>query len=122
MKTALLKKRCVPCEAGTPPLKGGQIRKYAREIHGWKIVRKKMLLKEFKFKNFRESMDFVRKVAVIAEREGHHPDIYIFYNIVRLKLWTHAIGGLSTNDFILAAKINAMQKMRIHANAANVNR
>jgi 4a-hydroxytetrahydrobiopterin dehydratase len=64
------------------------------------------LRREFKFKNFKQSLAFVNKVSEIAESESHHPDIYIFYNIVKLELFTHAVGGLSENDFIMAAKID----------------
>lgn len=66
----------------------------------------KKITKKFKFKNFKEAMAFINKVAELAESEGHHPDIFIFYNRVKFELSTHAIGGLSENDFILAAKIN----------------
>ena len=104
----LAKKKCVPCEAGTPPLGADAIAELAKNIPDWKIVENKNLLREFKFKDFKGSMDFVIKVAELAESEGHHPDICIFYNVVRLELSTHAIGGLSENDFILAAKINML--------------
>jgi 4a-hydroxytetrahydrobiopterin dehydratase len=66
---------------------------------------KKKIIREFKFGDFKAAMGFVNEVAAVAEAEGHHPDIYIFYNLVRLELSTHAIGGLSENDFIMAAKI-----------------
>jgi len=106
--TDLAKKHCIPCEAGTPPLKAEAISKYLADIPGWQVLENKKLTKEFKFKDFREAMEFVNKAAEIAESEGHHPDIYIFYNLVKLTLFTHAIGGLSENDFILAAKINSI--------------
>ena len=102
----LSKKHCLPCKTGTPPLAGKKIKEYQKEILDWKVIRQKKLLKEFKLKNFRQVMDFVKKIASLAEREGHHPDIHIFYNRVRLQIWTHAIGGLSVNDFILATKVD----------------
>ena len=102
----LAQKHCVPCEAGTPPLDASSVAERARQVPGWSVVDNKKLLREFTFKDFIESMKFVNTVADIANAEGHHPDIYIFYNLVRLGLSTHAIGGLSDNDFILAAKVN----------------
>src|SRR5258708_6958557 len=101
-------KHCVPCEAGTPPLAGEALADYLKDVPDWKLVDKKKIEREFKFKDFKESMAFINKVAEIAEAEGHHPDIYIFYNLVRLELWTHAIGGLSENDFIVASKIHKL--------------
>lgn len=73
---------------------------------GWQVVENKKIKREFVFKDFKESVNFVIKVAAIAEEEGHHPFIYIFYNKVTLELRTHAIDGLSENDFILAAKLD----------------
>ena len=103
----LLSKKCVPCEGGTEPLTNNQATEYLKEAPGWIIsTDNSRIEREFKFKDFKESMAFVNKVADLAESEGHHPDIHVFYNRVRLELSTHAIGGLSENDFILAAKIN----------------
>ncbi len=104
----LLKKHCVPCEGGMPPFNREQIEKYSKEAPDWKVIDDKKIMKEFKFKDFVAAMAFVNKVAEIAEAEGHHPDIYIYYNLVRFELSTHAVKGLSENDFILAAKINAL--------------
>lgn len=90
----------------------GEIKKYLAELKTpWEVLGGKKIRREFKFSAkggdspFMQAMDFVNKVAVIAESEGHHPDIYIFYNTVTIELWTHAISGLFENDFILAAKI-----------------
>lgn len=112
----LLQKYCVPCEGGVPPLNSEKIKEYLKEVPDWQIteeispkgVKYQLIRREFKFNNFKESIKFVNKVSELAESEGHHPDIHIFYNKVRLDLWTHAIGGLFDNDFILAAKINAL--------------
>lgn len=81
---------------------------YLDQVPNWQLVGDKIMKikREFRFRNFKESMTFVNRVAILAEEEGHHPDIYIFYNKVRLELFTHAAGGLSENDFIMAAKIN----------------
>lgn len=105
----LAKAKCVPCEGGVEPLKGKKIQEFLSQLKSdWLVVDAKLIKREFKFKNFKESIEFVNKVAEIAEREGHHPDIHIFYNRVTIELWTHAIGGLFDNDFILAAKIEEL--------------
>jgi len=105
---SLLAKKCVPCEGGTAPLSAEAAKKLLAEVSGW-VLLGDAIGKEFEFKDFKEAMGFVNKVADIAEAEGHHPDIAVrSYNKVRLELSTHAIGGLSENDFILAAKINAI--------------
>lgn len=102
-------KHCVPCEGGMPPLDHEYVQKYAAEVPEWKVTDdEKSISREFTFKDFVEAMKFVNAVAEIAQGEGHHPDIYIFYNKVRLALSTHAIGGLSENDFILASKIDSL--------------
>ena len=103
----LASKKCIPCEGGVEPLKLNQAEEYLKQINrGWKIVEGKRIEREFKFKNFKEALEFVNKVGEIAEAEGHHPVVEFSWGWVRLKLWTHAIGGLFDNDFILAAKID----------------
>lgn len=104
----LTKKHCVPCENGEGKLHISTIKDYMVLIPGWFLIGDE-IKKDFKFKNFKESMDFVNKVAGVAESEGHHPDIYIFYDKVNLSLYTHAAKGLTENDFIMAAKINALR-------------
>lgn len=105
----LSKKKCIPCEGGTPPLKAEKIADYISELHDkWEVVDNKKIKKEFKFKNFLEAIEFLNKIAKIAEQENHHPDIHIYYNRVLIELWTHEVGGLSENDFILAAKIDEL--------------
>src|SRR3989344_6502372 len=100
----LLNKTCIPCEGGTKPLSREDAQDYTDEVFGWALSEDgKKIFKEYKFKDFVEAIDFVSRVADVAEEEGHHPDIHIFYNKVLLELSTHAIGGLSENDFILAA-------------------
>ena len=106
----LKNKKCVPCEGGIPPLNNDQINAFMSMIgKEWFVVENKKIVKEFHFVNFRHTMNFVNNVAEIAEKEGHHPDIFISYARCRLELWTHAIKGLSENDFILAAKIDDIQ-------------
>lgn len=105
----LSEKKCVPCEGSTPPLGGADIERYLDELGGlWQVLEGKKIRKEFVFKNFVKAMAFVDQVADVAESEGHHPDIHIFYNKVVIELWTHAIGGLSENDFIVASKIDEL--------------
>ena len=104
----LLEKKCIPCEGGTSPLKEDEIKTFLKEIPLWEI-KNGHVFRQFKFKNFKESIAFVNKVAEIAENEGHHPDITINYNKVSIEIWTHAINGLSENDFILAAKIDKIK-------------
>lgn len=103
-------KKCIACEGGAISLTASAIKKLLTELSGWDLVEKgKAIRKEFIFKNFDKAMDFVNMVADTAEFENHHPDIEIHYNKVILNLSTHAIGGLSENDFILAAKINSIE-------------
>lgn len=106
----LTQKHCVPCEGGTPPFSQGQEDAYIKETPSWTLDREKMhkIKKRFSFKNFKEAMQFVNKVADLAEEEGHHPNICISYNKIDFSLFTHAVGGLSENDFILAAKIDKL--------------
>lgn len=104
----LTKQKCVPCEGGTKPLTPSEFAQYLAAVPRWKVIENdKKIEREFSFKNFIAALDFTNKVGEIAESEGHHPDILIFnYKYVKVTLWTHAIGGLSINDFILAAKVN----------------
>ena len=111
MNTDLTKKHCIPCESGDPPLPNEKEDELKAQIPEWSLIRdnEHRLRRQFKFKTFMDAIDFVNKVAKIADSEGHHPDIYVFYNKVQLDLFTHAVGGLSENDFILAAKIDAIK-------------
>lgn len=106
----LTKKHCVPCKEGGEPLSEKKENELLKEVVNWTLVRDgtHKLTRQFKFKDFRESMAFVNKVADLVEEEGHHPDIKIVWNKVRLDLFTHAVGGLHENDFVMAAKINNM--------------
>lgn len=110
----LIKKHCVPCEGGIPPMSEQEEDQYIKEVSGWTISRDgtHKINKDFKFKNFKKAMTFVNKVVDVAEQEGHHPDICIHYNSVNLELYTHAISGLHENDFILAAKINQLYNIQ----------
>ena len=97
----------MPCEGGVDPLKGNKLLEYSQFIHeDWSIVNEHHLVREFRFSNFVEALGFTNRVAEVAEAEGHHPDILLSYGRAVVTLWTHAIDGISENDFILAAKID----------------
>jgi 4a-hydroxytetrahydrobiopterin dehydratase len=103
----LVQKKCVACEGDVPPLNSIEAEVLLKQIPGWAVTEDtKWLSREFKFKNFSEALEFTNKVGGIAEDEGHHPDIEMGWGYVRIKLTTHAIKGLSENDFIVAAKVN----------------
>jgi len=106
----LLNKKCVRCEGGTLPLDISEIHKYQRKVNEWGVNKSKkkiyFLEKKFTFQNFINSQDFINKVGEISEAEGHHPDISFGWGYAKIIITTHAIEGLSENDFILAAKID----------------
>ena len=108
--TDLAKKKCVPCEGNIPAFDKSEIHNYLKKIDGWDVESDNnqnfYLIKEFNFKNFKESQTFVNKVGVIAESENHHPDISFGWGYCKIKIFTHAIKGLAESDFILAAKID----------------
>ena len=105
----LLDKKCIPCEGGIIPLTADEIEKYLTQVPGWEVLDNKKIRREFQFKDFEQAMIFINKVADLAESEGHHPDMYLHdWNRVRIKISTHAINGMTENDFILAAKINKL--------------
>jgi len=102
----LHKQKCVPCEGGVPTLTTNQTKEYLKKTPKWKAIKNHHLYQEFKFKDFKSAQKFANKVGKIAEREAHHPDIQLGWGYVNITTYTHAINGLSINDFILAAKIN----------------
>ena len=106
----LFDKKCKPCEGGVLPFDITEIHKYQKKVDGWDIVQKKekiyTLEKKFIFKNFLDSQNFINEVGKISEIEGHHPDILFGWGYAKINITTHAIEGLSENDFILAAKID----------------
>lgn len=106
----LLNKKCVPCEGGAKPFDKETIAAYLPLLKlPWQVIDDKKMRHEFKFETFIKAITFVNKVAHLAEAEGHHPDIRIYYNKIMIELWTHAIGGLSINDFIVAAKMENLK-------------
>ena len=106
----LFKKKCLPCEGGVIPFDISEIHKYQKKVDGWDIIQNEkkifLLQKKFFFKNFTDSQNFINLVGKISEEEGHHPDINFGWGYAVIKITTHAIDGLSENDFILAAKID----------------
>jgi len=102
----LREKTCEPCESGTQAMKAEQIKAYMKRLTPeWEVIDNKKIKRSYPFENFKRGMAFAQDVAIIAEKEQHHPDICIHYKDVEIKLTTHNIGGLSENDFIMAAKI-----------------
>ncbi|MDC1158394.1 4a-hydroxytetrahydrobiopterin dehydratase [Pelagibacteraceae bacterium] len=106
----LAKKKCVACNGKIPPFDTSEIHKYLKKVDDWEVKNDNeknfYLIKNFKFKNFQESQTFVNKVGNISEEENHHPDIFFGWGYCKVKIFTHAIKGLSESDFILAAKID----------------
>jgi len=107
MTESLRDKKCVPCEGGVPKLTADETARYLEQVSGWKATDDK-IHKTWTFGDFVEAMAFVNRMAEVAEQEGHHPDFCVHWNRVDVTVWTHAIGGLSENDFILASKIDEL--------------
>jgi 4a-hydroxytetrahydrobiopterin dehydratase len=103
-------KHCQACEGSVPPLSAEQVREYLPAVPGWRLgTDGKRLRREWRVKDFVTGLDFFRRVGELAEAEGHHPDLHLSgYRNVALELYTHAVGGLTENDFILAAKIDQL--------------
>ena len=104
---SLSSRHCVPCHGGVPRLGGEEIAPLLGQLEGWQVVEEHHLLKEYRFSNFADALDFVNRVGAVAEGEGHHPDITFGWGYARVQIYTHAIGGLSESDFIRAARIDA---------------
>lgn len=108
--TSFLNKKCLPCDGSVTPIEGDELRNLLSQLPNWKAVNEHHIEKEFTFKNFKDALAFTNQVGALAEKEGHHPDIQLSWGRVRIILWTHAINGLSENDFILAAKIDEIKR------------
>jgi 4a-hydroxytetrahydrobiopterin dehydratase len=105
----LTKRKCKPCEGGVPKLNAQEIQEYQNQLkEPWEVVDEMKIVKSFQFNGYPEVIRFFNQVAELAEAEGHHPVMHVFFSVITVELWTHAILGLSENDFILAAKIDAL--------------
>jgi 4a-hydroxytetrahydrobiopterin dehydratase len=103
----LARKKCVPCEGGVAPLTPGQVKPLLKGLPGW-ALEGGMIAKTYKFKNYYETMAFVNAAAWVSHREDHHPDMVVGWGQCKVSYVTHAINGLSENDFICAAKLDAL--------------
>jgi 4a-hydroxytetrahydrobiopterin dehydratase len=105
----LTTRQCVPCAGGTARLRGDDIAELRRHLHGdWRVIDEHHLERTFRFPDFRQALSFTNRVGELAEAEDHHPDLHLGWGKVRMEVWTHKIDGLSINDFILAAKADAL--------------
>lgn len=126
----LTSKKCVPCQETVLPFNKKEIKRYIGKVDCWKAINEPFgkvpkqklshkphhIEKEFKFKNFKEALSFTNKIGKLAEKEGHHPDIYLAWGNVKVIIYTHKINGLHENDFILASKIDKIKKMQNNNN------
>ena len=102
---SLHERKCIPCEKGAVPLKGDKLKELYKELNlEWKLIDEHHLLREYKFKNFKEALDFTNTIGHLADKENHHPDINLSWGKVTITIYTHKIDGLSEADFVLAAK------------------
>ena len=102
----LSEKNCIPCQGGVPPLSESAQKELLAQLNGWEIVDSHHLYKPYRFKNFLEALEWVNKIAKIAEEEGHHPDLELGWGYVNVKVFTHKIDGLTESDFVFAAKVD----------------
>jgi len=103
--------KCKPCEEGTQPLKGDELKELEAQLpEGWEMVEEHHLQKSFGCEDFRQALDLANRIGEVAEQENHHPDLHVSYGKVEAVVWTHKVGGLTRNDFILASKIDALRR------------
>ena len=110
---SLADKTCVPCKGGVPPLQRAQLSEIYNQLperSEWKIVEGHHLVRTYKFSDFKSALAFVNRVGVLAEEQGHHPDILLGWGKAEITTWTHSVNGLTESDFILAAKIDALPR------------
>ena len=112
MSEALTSKHCVPCEGGVPALSADEIAPLMTQVPGWALAGDTKLTKTYTFPDFAQALAFVNRAGAVAEEEGHHPDLFLTWGKVGVELTTHAVGGLTENDFILAAKLDEVLPAR----------
>jgi len=106
---SLADRECLPCKGGVPPLKGEELTTFAAQLSAeWQVVAEHHLEKTYRFRDFREALDFTNRVGELAESVGHHPDIHLAWGQVKVTVWTHKIDGLVEADFVFAAKTEAL--------------
>ncbi len=103
---SLAELKCIPCQGGIPALKGEELARFAAQLPEWSVVAEHHLTRSFSFPDFQQGLDFVNRVGAVAEREGHHPDLFLTWGRVDVTIYTHKVDGLTESDFILAAKID----------------
>jgi 4a-hydroxytetrahydrobiopterin dehydratase len=108
MPERLFEKTCVPCRGGVPPLGGKELQELAEQLPAWSVVDDHHIERTFEFSDFKQALEFTNRVGELAEDQGHHPDIYLAWGKVGVKLWTHKIDGLTESDFVMAAKIERL--------------
>lgn len=107
--TNLADRNCVPCHGGVPALEAPAIERLLAELGaGWQVVEGPRLQKRYAFPDFAKALTFVDHVGALAERQGHHPELLLAWGSVRVEVWTHAVGGLTESDFVLAARIDRL--------------
>ena len=105
----LASKQCVPCRGGVPPLTGNELVALQRQLGAsWQVVDGHHLEKEHRFDDFRQALDFTVRVGEMAEEQGHHPDIFLTWGLVKVTIWTHKIDGLTESDFVFAARVEQL--------------
>ncbi len=110
MTEQLADRQCIPCRGGVPALKGAELEQLHQSVPAWTVVREHHLEREFRFPDFKQALEFVNRVGTVAEEQGHHPDIMLGWGKAGITIWTHKIDGLTESDFIMAAKIDRLNK------------
>ena len=109
-KEELAQKSCVPCKGDVPPLRGEALQKYSSQLPEWEVVDEHHLRREYDLKNFAEALALVNRIGEVAEAEGHHPNLSFTWGKVEVEIFTHAIDGLTESDFVLAAKVEQLER------------
>ncbi len=113
MSIPLAQQQCIPCRGGVPPLEGGALDALAEELGAdWRVVDGHHLEKEYRFPDFVTALDFVNRVGGMAEEQNHHPDLFLAWGRVVVRIWTHKIDGLTESDFVFAAKAETLHRPR----------